>query len=919
MATLFIDNEPHQVPEGKNLLEACLSLGFNLPYFCWHPAMGSVGACRQCAVKSFKDEEDTKGKLVMSCMEPVRDQARISISDQEAAGFRARVIEWLMTNHPHDCAVCDEGGSCHLQDMTVMTGHNYRNFRFNKRTYNNQYLGPFLNHEMNRCIHCYRCVRFYKDYAGGKDLDAMGAHDHVYFGRSEEGVLENEFSGNLAEVCPTGVFTDKTLKEHYTRKWDMTNAPSICHGCGMGCNIIAGERYGELRQISSRYNSEVNGYFICDRGRFGYEFVNSENRIREPAVKDQPAHSNQSARSDQSSSNSKPGLLSTVAAKIRAGKALGIGSPRASLESNFALRTLVGEDNFYHGVSDTDFDLTDLTLRILKEGPAQTPTLNEIEQADAILVLGEDLTNTAPRMALALRQAVRNKPSGDISGEIKVPIWQDAAIREAVQDLKAPFFSITPYPCKQDDLASKTLFECPDGISRVGFAIAHAIYAGVTEIKRLTEEERELVTLISETLQKAERPLIISGYGCGSESVIKSAADVAWALCKKNENTRLALTVPECNSMGLAMMGGHRLESAMDAVKHGHSDVVIILENDLYRRAEKPQVDEFFDDSEQVILLDHLYNQTAEQADVIIPVGTFAEADGTLVSSEGRAQRFFQVFVPEGEVQESWRWLHEIGGACGNDALAHLKTLDDFILEIPRMLPQFAGIETISPRPDFRIGAQKIPRASHRYSGRTAMHADKNVSEPKPPGDEDTPLSFTMEGYRGIPPSSATPFFWSPGWNSVQSINKYQIEVGGPLHGGDPGKRLVGPSGQLEPSSPGSQAEPPFFAEQPEPFQAREGCLYLIPRQYIFGSEELSVYTEGIAERSPQPCITISEKDALSLGLEEGAILKFQYKGQAYELPLTLQKNWPEGMGTVPLGLSGTPFMDLPGWAKIVS
>ncbi|HYH55090.1 MAG TPA: 2Fe-2S iron-sulfur cluster-binding protein, partial [Anseongella sp.] len=232
MATLFIDNRPYEAKEGKNLLEACLSLGFDLPYFCWHPAMGSVGACRQCAVKSYKDEGDTRGKLVMSCMEPVRDQARISISDGEATAFRSHIIEWLMTNHPHDCAVCDEGGACHLQDMTVMTGHNYRNFRFNKRTYNNQYLGPFLHHEMNRCIHCYRCVRFYKDYAGGKDLDAMGAHNHVYFGRSEEGTLENEFSGNLAEVCPTGVFTDKTLKQHYTRKWDMTYAPSVCPGCG---------------------------------------------------------------------------------------------------------------------------------------------------------------------------------------------------------------------------------------------------------------------------------------------------------------------------------------------------------------------------------------------------------------------------------------------------------------------------------------------------------------------------------------------------------------------------------------------------------------------------------------------------------------------------------------------------------------
>src|SRR5581483_5420472 len=107
----------------------------------------------------------------------------------------------------------------------------------------------------------------------------------VYFGRHEDGVLESEFSGNLVEVCPTGVFTDKTLKQHYTRKWDLQTAPSICVQCGLGCNTIPGERYGELRRILNRYNSEVNGYFLCDRGRYGYAFVNSDRRIRQPVIR----------------------------------------------------------------------------------------------------------------------------------------------------------------------------------------------------------------------------------------------------------------------------------------------------------------------------------------------------------------------------------------------------------------------------------------------------------------------------------------------------------------------------------------------------------------------------------------------------------------------------------------------------------
>ncbi|HYK54907.1 MAG TPA: 2Fe-2S iron-sulfur cluster-binding protein, partial [Flavisolibacter sp.] len=253
MPVVFIDNIPYNVKAGKNLLETSLALGIDLPYFCWHPALGSVGACRQCAVKVFKDENDKQGRLVMSCMEEVKEGLRFSVQDKAARDFREEVIEWLMTNHPHDCPVCDEGGSCHLQDMTVMTGHDYRRYQFKKRTYTNQYLGPLVHHEMNHCIQCYRCVRYYRDYANGKDLNVFAAHNHVYFGRESDGILESPFSGNLTEVCPTGVFTDKTLKNHYTRKWDLTMAPSVCQHCSVGCNTIAGERYGSIRCVQNRY------------------------------------------------------------------------------------------------------------------------------------------------------------------------------------------------------------------------------------------------------------------------------------------------------------------------------------------------------------------------------------------------------------------------------------------------------------------------------------------------------------------------------------------------------------------------------------------------------------------------------------------------------------------------------------------
>ena len=175
MTKLYIDGRAYTAEtRGRNLLEVCLGLGLNVPYFCWHPAFRSVGACRQCAVKVFKDDADTQGRIEMSCLTPVTEGMRVSIDDPEALAFRAKVIEWLMVNHPHDCPVCDEGGECHLQDMTVMTGHVYRKYRFTKRTHRDQSLGPFVHMEMNRCIQCYRCARFYRDYAGGRDFDVHG-------------------------------------------------------------------------------------------------------------------------------------------------------------------------------------------------------------------------------------------------------------------------------------------------------------------------------------------------------------------------------------------------------------------------------------------------------------------------------------------------------------------------------------------------------------------------------------------------------------------------------------------------------------------------------------------------------------------------------------------------------------------------
>lgn len=884
MATIHVDGKDFEVDGADNLLQACLSLGLDIPYFCWHPALGSVGACRQCAVKQYNDENDTRGRIVMSCMTPATDNTWISIDDEESKAFRASVVEWLMTNHPHDCPVCEEGGHCHLQDMTVMTGHNTRRYRFTKRTHQNQELGPFIAHEMNRCIACYRCVRYYKDYAGGTDLGVYGAHDNVYFGRVEDGTLESEFSGNLVEVCPTGVFTDKTHSERYNRKWDMQFAPSICHGCSSGCNISPGERYGELRRIENRFNGSVNQYFLCDRGRFGYGYVNREDRPRQPLLAGQAIGID--------------AALDKAAELLKGKRVIGIGSPRASLESNFALRELVGADNFYSGIAASELANIRLIRDILQNGPLPTPTLRDVELHDAIFVLGEDLTQTAARMALALRQAVKGKAT-EIAAGARIQDWHMAAVQNVAQHALHPLFIASVGETRLDDVAEQCVHAAPADLARIGFAVAHAIDPSAPAVDGLDAEAGELVQRIADALINAKRPLIVSGASLGDKALIEAAANIASALKNREKNGSLSLVVPEANSLGLALLGGDSVDAALDALSNGQADAVIVLENDLYRRADAAKVEAALSAAQAVIVADHQRTDTSERAHLLLLVASFAEGDGTLVSLEGRAQRFFQVYEPSYYdagilIREGWRWLHALHSTLQGKAVDWTQ-LDQVTAACAASNPHLSDIKDAAPSASFRIKGLKLAREPHRYSGRTAMRANISVHEPRQPQDQDSAFAFSMEGYAGSKEDrQQIPFAWSPGWNSPQAWNKFQDEVGGHLRAGDPGVRLLEAAGNAL----------PWFAVNAA-FNPAAGTWQVAPLHHLFGSEENSARAKPIQERMPEPYVALARDEAARLGVNDGALLALRVNGQALRLPLKVRDDLAIGLVGLPVGLPG--------------
>lgn len=888
MATIHVDGKELEVDGADNLLQACLSLGLDIPYFCWHPALGSVGACRQCAVKQYTDENDKRGRIVMSCMTPATDGSWISIDDEEAKVFRASVVEWLMTNHPHDCPVCEEGGHCHLQDMTVMTGHNERRYRFTKRTHQNQQLGPFISHEMNRCIACYRCVRFYKDYAGGTDLGVFGAHDNVYFGRVEDGTLESEFSGNLTEVCPTGVFTDKTHSERYNRKWDMQFSPSICHGCSSGCNISPGERYGELRRIENRFNGSVNQYFLCDRGRFGYGYVNREDRPRQPLLANGAKLSLDEA-------------LDKAADLLRGRNIVGIGSPRASLESNYALLELVGAEHFYSGIEAAELERIRLVVQVLKDSPLPIPNMRDIEDHDAIFVLGEDLTQTAARMALALRQSVKGKAE-DMADAMRVQPWLDAAVKNIGQDALNPLFIASLAETKLDDVAEECVHAAPDDLARIGFAVAHALDASAPAVEGLDAEALELAQRIADALLAAKRPLIIAGTSLGSKALIEAAANIAKALKLREKNGSISLIVPEANSLGLAMLGGDSVDAALQAVIDGKADAIVVLENDLYTRTDKAKVDAALNAAKVVIVADHQKTATSDRAHLVLPAASFAEGDGTLVSQEGRAQRFFQVFDPTYLdasilVHEGWRWLHALRSTLLNQPIDWTQ-LDHVTAAVAASKPQLARIVDAAPSAAFRIKGLKLAREPLRYSGRTAMRADISVHEPRTSQDNDTAFSFSMEGYSGsVEPRQQVPFAWSPGWNSPQAWNKFQDEVGGHIRAGDPGTRLI--------ESTGDSLN--WFASVPRAFNPAPGTWQVVPFFHLFGSEENSSKAAPVQERIPAPYLSLAKSEADRLGVNDGALLSLNVAGQTLRLPLRINEELGAGLVALPAGIAGIP------------
>jgi NADH-quinone oxidoreductase subunit G len=279
---ITVDGVEMQVAKGTLLWEACDAYGIGIPIFCYHTKLGPVGACRTCLVEV---EGMTKGPIT-ACSTPVTDGMVVRTRSPIVEKAQRGIFEFLLANHPLDCPICDRAGECPLQDQTFSYGPGTSRYIEPKRHHEKPIvLGPTIALDRERCVLCWRCVRFCAEVAEDKSIILLDRGDLSMVGTFHNEPYISNFSGNVVELCPVGALTSRKQRFNF-RPWELRNRPSICPHCPMGCNInISVRKNDEVIRFLSRDNPELDDSWLCDRGRFNFEFINSPERLASPLIR----------------------------------------------------------------------------------------------------------------------------------------------------------------------------------------------------------------------------------------------------------------------------------------------------------------------------------------------------------------------------------------------------------------------------------------------------------------------------------------------------------------------------------------------------------------------------------------------------------------------------------------------------------
>jgi len=431
--------------------------------------------------------------------------------------------------------------------------------------------------------------------------------------------------------------------------------------------------------------------------------------------------------------------------------------------------------------------------------------LKSIEQSDFVLIIGEDLTQTSPRIALSIRQALRNA-SIEKASSIGVKYWQDSAVRTYGGELLTPLFSLNSLATKLDDVAEIALIITPDNIEKcvtsltmqlanlIDFSLDSIGFNQQEEIntEKLTDQHQAFIKALMPALLKARKPLITTGWSLQSASLLHAIKQLMKVLQSEqfrtnNSAPQLAVIPPQCNSVGLMLLTDEKTLSTKQVIEklaNNEADSVICLEQELTHFSDR-QIEELREHAKTIIVLDHSESRLSKVADVVMPVSAISEANGHYVNYQGCAQRYYQVHAPVLPIQDSWRWLNLFEEVLLSQQTSDENKQTQYSSKVDKIqtleqLVLILGFGDNAHLLQTNSQGEGIARQTHRTSGRTSQMANITVHEAKTTQSRDATFNFSMEGLTAGT-SAEMPFTWAPGWNSNQSISHFQTDAAGAL------------------------------------------------------------------------------------------------------------------------------------------
>lgn len=639
-----INGQDFQVAKGARLIDVCREKGFGIPSFCYYADLALQASCRMCLVRIEK-----MPKLQTSCTITCTDGMIVTTKSDEIEKAQRAMSEFLLANHPLDCPVCDRGGECELQEMIYDWGDVEERFKEKKNAFPEKFLSPMVANDPQRCILCKRCTRVCDEWMGEDAIEAGNRGVNTVIG-TYGGWLNCSECGNCIEVCPTGTLLDGTYR-HETRPWELTRTTSTCTYCSDGCQLSIGSRNNDVKRIVARdrYVNGLNGEFLCVKGRFAHDFVNSADRIKTPLIRYKKGGKLIPATWDQA--------ISFVADRLKEIKnqnganSIGVvGNARITNESNYAMlkfaKEAIGTENY------TAVDGFSLKSFFANLG-GNLATHKDIRFAKTILLIGGFPEELQPFTAKQIRQAVRNDGAKLIIVNSRpVRLKQAASQFIHIKPNSENAFVLSLTDSVNDELASTKM-----GVERNEIEAA---------VKTLTETEGDVVVMFGGELSPESQAII---------------AQLPHFLSADNRRVLLHPLPLYSNSVGVHDIGlfNGAINDAHEMVQSCGSKIKALYIAGSFLNQDVSNLSKL----DFLVVQELFLTETASQADVVLPAASFAEVDGTYTNNDGFVQRVRQAISFTHQTKPDWvistQIADEMGVSFGyqNQTTAIFKELAD--------------------------------------------------------------------------------------------------------------------------------------------------------------------------------------------------------------------------------------------------